>query len=387
MSKVILRKVTEYDLDKLTDLFENELPKLDKNNDLGNIIKKDSNVFIKLNMVNLTSPDTGIITHPVILESIVRVVKKYTDNIIVGDNPATRDIHSCLKKAKMMEIIEKYNLKIINPEDRITIKNPNYKLYQSFNVSREIIESDLIINLPKVKTHSLAYMTVAEKNFFGVIFGLEKAGWHSKAPNAYDFGQAINDLYEAIILNHHGPILNIADGIIGLEGEGPGASGITKKSDLLLMSMDAISLDKVACLACHLDLNRLFITNIAIERNLGGQNIAIDGSLDEFKDLSFLPPKETMTNKGLKLMRLKVFRNILLEHPVVDHEKCIRCGECVKICPAHTMKIIKNKNNSYPNMTKKNCIRCWCCSEVCPQSAISKSKRPLIGKIVFKVRL
>ena len=386
MSKVVIRKQTEYDIEKITKTIEEFLLIL-SNNNISNLIKQDANVFIKLNCVSAQDPKTGIITHPVVLESCVKILKRYTNNIIIGDNPATKDILACLRKANMMDIVKKYDLKIINPEDRIVIKTNNYKSYKSFNVSREIIASDVIINLPKIKTHSLAYMTVAEKNFFGLIYGLEKAGWHSQTSNPLQFGEAMNDLYSALLQNHKGPIINIADGIIGLEGEGPGTSGITKKADLMIASLDAVSLDKVACMVCHLDLKRLFITNIALERKLGDNNIEIDGDLDEFKDLYFLAPREAMSNKGLKLIQHKVFRNILLEHPVINHDKCIRCGECVKICPPKTMNFNREDKNSFPNMTKKDCIRCWCCMEICPQNAISKSKKPIIGKIAFKIKL
>ena len=75
-----------------------------------------------------------------------------------------------------------------------------------------------------------------------------------------------------------------------------------------------------------------------------------------------------------------MFRNLLLEHPVIDKDKCIKCGECAKICPPHTMQI---KPKEFPKLKAKTCIRCWCCAEVCPQNAIEKSKRPIIGRIVF----
>ena len=74
-------------------------------------------------------------------------------------------------------------------------------------------------------------------------------------------------------------------------------------------------------------------------------------------------------------------RNILLEHPKIDKEKCIRCGECNKICPPKAMQI---KKGEFPHLKNKQCIRCWCCAEVCPQNAIKKSTRPIIGKIILK---
>ena len=80
------------------------------------------------------------------------------------------------------------------------------------------------------------------------------------------------------------------------------------------------------------------------------------------------------------MLRLKMVRNLLLEHPVIKHSECIKCGECAKICPPKTMTI---KPGQFPKLDKSHCIRCWCCSEVCPQNAIKKSKRPIAGRIIF----
>ena len=72
---------------------------------------------------------------------------------------------------------------------------------------------------------------------------------------------------------------------------------------------------------------------------------------------------------------------MLLEHPQIDINKCIKCGQCATICPVKTMQIEKGK---YPHLKSNICIRCWCCAEVCPQNAIYKSKRPLLGRIILK---
>ena len=99
-----------------------------------------------------------------------------------------------------------------------------------------------------------------------------------------------------------------------------------------------------------------------------------------FKNINFLAPKDSLGNFGLRILKIKPLRNILLEHPQIDTNLCIRCGECAKICPPHTMKIAPGK---YPKLNNQKCIRCWCCAEVCPQNAISKSKRPFLGRIFF----
>ena len=350
---------------------------------IDSFVKKDAKVFIKLNCVAPSTKDTGIITRPDVLEAVIKLVKTQTDDITIGDNPAVKDVSIILKKNECYDLIEKYNLKLINGKDQIIIENPNPHIYSNFEVSRDFTSCDVLINLPKVKTHTLTYMTCAEKNFFGLIFGLKKASWHVKASNPLEFGEALNDLYGAFLNVMKGKtILNIADGIIGLDGEGPSTGGFAHNANAILASTDAVSLDMVACRLVKLDERKLFVTNIANERGYGdSKNITIVGnSLDDFSDVAFKGPKDTVSSFGLRLIRHKFFRNLLLEHPKIDHNKCIKCGECAKICPPHTMQI---KKGEYPHLKTNKCIRCWCCAEVCPQNAINKSKRPIIGRIVF----
>ena len=350
---------------------------------IGNFVKDNSKVFIKLNCIGPFTKETGITTRPDVLEAVIKLVKEKTDDITIGDNPATKDITVILKKNGCFELIEKYGLKLIDGKDQITITNSNPHIYSSFEVSRQFIECDTLINLPKVKAHTLTYMTCAEKNFFGLIFGLKKTSWHVKASNPLEFGEALNDLYGAFLESMKDKcILNIADGILGLDGDGPSTGGFPKEAKAILSSTDGVSLDYIACKLVKLDVKKLFVTNIAASRGYGDiDNIELVGaSLDDFDDIKFDGPSKTVSNLGLRVLRHKVFRNLLLEHPKVDHNKCIRCGECAKICPPKTMKIEKGE---YPHLTTSKCIRCWCCAEVCPQNAITKSKRPIIGRIVF----
>ncbi|HHX80608.1 MAG TPA: DUF362 domain-containing protein [Acholeplasmataceae bacterium] len=385
MTKVAIEKCLEYEKELVKEKIETCLSAI---GDLASFLKPNGRVFVKLNCVGGFSPDLGITTHPVFLEAIIEILKQYTSDIIVGDNPATKDLVSTLKRCKLYDVITKNNLKILKGDDLITIKNSKPKLYSSFEVSREMIEVDLLVNLPKLKTHSLTYMSIAEKNLFGMIYGLSKAGWHVKANNPLQFGEALNDLYGAILEAYQDKkMLHICDGIIGLEGEGPGTAGITKKAGAILASSDAVSLDRVAAEVCKLDPDKIFVTKIADERNYGEGNLErieiVGKSLVAFADLRFQEPVNQTSTFGLKLLKYDFLRNLLLEHPLIEKDLCIKCGECVKICPPKTLKI---KKGEFPYLKAKECIRCWCCAEVCPQNAIQKTKRPLIGRIALKNR-
>ena len=144
-------------------------------------------------------------------------------------------------------------------------------------------------------------------------------------------------------------------------------------------------MDRVACELVKLNQNKIYITNIGQERGYGEGDLSkiniIGNQLNDFQDISFKAPKDSLSHVGLKFLKFKFLRNMILEHPKINKDKCIRCGECVKICPPKTMKIEKGQ---FPHLKNNQCIRCWCCAEVCPKNAIEKSKRPLIGKIILK---
>lgn len=379
---VLLKKCEDYDFklvrENILDMM-NQLSFLEK-------INSDTRVFIKLNCVGPFDSSLGITTHPIVLKAVLDIIKEKTNNIVVGDNPATREITYTLKKCGLYDIINEYNATIFDGKVFTKITNSNPKIYSTFEVSKQMIDTDILINIPKLKTHTLAYMTVAEKNFFGLIYGLNKSAWHVKASTPLEFGEAMNDLYGAFLeAFKEKTILHICDGILGLEGEGPSSSGLPKKANALLASYDAIALDRVACELVKLDYEKLYINKIGNERGYGNGNInnitILGDGLDKFTDISFIAPKDSLSHIGLKILKIKPIRNILLEHPIIKKDKCIKCGECAKICPPKAMTIIPKQ---LPKLKKISCIRCWCCAEVCPQNAIEKSRRPLLGRILLK---
>jgi uncharacterized protein (DUF362 family)/Pyruvate/2-oxoacid:ferredoxin oxidoreductase delta subunit len=383
MTKVALTRCKEYQLEDIENKIRESLEHL---GGISKFVEKDAKVFIKLNCVGAFPPEMAITTHPVFLEAVIRIVKERTDNIIIGDNPATKDLIYTLKKCGLYDCIIKYQCQIFNGKQLTTINNSQPKLFSSFEVSKEMFDVDVMINLPKLKTHSLTYMTVAQKNLFGVIYGLNKAAWHLRANNPLEFGEAINDLYGAILESYQNKkMLHICDGILALEGEGPSSGGNPKKAEVILASEDAISLDRVAVEVCNLDYEKMHLTKIGHRRNYGEANldkIQICGEkIESFKVLQLQEPVNPTSTFGLKLLKFKFLRNLVLEHPRIDQNLCIKCGECVKICPP---KAFSMKPKSFPILKANTCIRCWCCAEVCPQDAIKRTKRPLIGRIVFK---
>ena len=381
MTSVYLKKCSTYDFDKLKEAVREALNATSFKN-----IKDTDSVFIKVNCLGGYLQDLAITTNPLFLKAVIQLTKEKTTHIKVGDNPANKDLVIALKKNGMYKVIEEENLEVLDGAMQTTIINPNFHTYKEFEVSKEIIEADYLINLPKLKTHTLTYFSCAQKNLFGLIYGLKKSSWHVKAPTPLDFAYVICDLYGAIKENFEkGHIINLCDGIIALEGEGPSTSGSAKEAGIILASNDAISLDQVAIKLTHLNKDKYVIGSAAEELNLGEANLdnieIIGDDIELFNDLHLREPDQGISSKAMKFLRHKAIRNMCLEHPRVNKELCVRCGECAKMCSSHALTIEKGE---YPHLTSSKCIRCWCCQEVCPQHAIEKTKRPIIGKIIFK---
>lgn len=383
MSKVVLTKCDSYDFITVKNKIKKSIDHL---GGFGHFIKKNNKVFIKLNCVGPFSPELGITSHPIFIQAIIKLVKEYTNNITIGDNPATKDLIYTLKKCGLYKMILEENIKIFNGKPSCEITNKKAKYFQCFQVSKEMVDTDVLINVPKLKTHSLTYMSIAQKNLFGFIYGLDKAGWHVKAKNSLQFAETLNDLYGAILdAFSNKKILNICDGIVGIEGDGPSRAGLTKKAGIIIASEDAVSLDRIAVEIVGLNHNLFFLNKIANERSYGEGNlnniVILGNQLSDFKNIQFKAPQNPLSSFTLKLLKIKRLRNILLEHPVVVNDFCLQCGECINICPP---KVLSVNAEGLPVINKTQCIRCWCCMEVCPQNAITKSKRPILGKIFLK---
>ena len=381
MTSVYLKKCSTYDFDKLKEAVREAL----NATSFKNINETDS-VFIKVNCLGAYSEDLAITTNPLFLKAVIELVKEKTSHIKVGDNPANKDLVLALKKNGMYKVIEEENVDVLDGKVQTTITNESFHTYKEFDVSKEIVDADYLINLPKLKTHTLTYFSGAQKNLFGLIYGLNKSSWHVKAPTPLDFAYVICDLYGAIKDNYQeGHIINLCDGIIALEGEGPSTSGSPKQASIILASNDCISLDQVAIKLAKLNKDKYIIGKIAGEVNLGEANLdnidIIGDDINLFKEVHLREPDQGISSKAMRLLRKKFIRNMCLEHPHINKELCAKCGECAKMCSSHALTIQKG---AYPSLASSKCIRCWCCQEVCPHHAIQKSKRPIIGRILFK---
>ena len=235
--------------------------------------------------------------------------------------------------------------------------------FKQLEVDQKVLEADVVINLAKWKTHGMMLLTLGVKNLFGCIPGPRKALWHLKAGEDRKlFAQMLIDLYQMIQ-----PSLTILDGIVGMEGNGPG-SGDPIQLGLVLASKDPLSLDQIVCDLLRIPRKSLMTNQVAFEEGLGKDGIEVVGErLEGIRMPRFKLPAPSQPDWDLPRFLQKALKNALTSKPVVEEEVCNACNRCVEICPP---KALDRKERGLV-FDYGRCIRCFCCQEVCPEGAIS----------------
>ncbi|MCL4386513.1 MAG: DUF362 domain-containing protein [Actinobacteria bacterium] len=366
---------------------------LDMLNNFNDIIKPDKKILIKPNLLSPSEPEKAITTHPLFIESIVKKILEITnqpENIILADSfapvlPYTKNgIKKLYGATGIINLHERTGiiLNYDNRQEKVSVTDGI--AVKQIDIIKSAAKADIIINIPKLKTHNLTIATGAVKNMFGVIPGMAKPGFHTRFFDNAMFCNLLIDIVCALK-----PQLTIMDGILGMEGNGPGNGGIPRKTNLILASTDCFALDNIASNIMGLDEDNNPVLIEAKKRKIKGafyENInLIGGNLADFKIYDFLLPsitrKELSRNFFARLM-MEIAKNSLNPYPEINRKKCRgeSCKTCQKICPQVAISDSKHDNNILLFDYKK-CIRCFCCSEVCPEGAI-ENKYTFLGNLI-----
>ena len=328
-------------------------------------IKEGDRVLLKPNLLSARTPDEAVTTHPSFVSAVVRLVNEAGGIPYIGDSPGVGTLKRIAEKTGIREVADKTGAGLLEFREVVNVDNKMGHVFKRFEVAKAFFESDVVINLPKLKTHSQMLLTLSVKNNFGFVVGNRKAKWHLKAGiDVNVFAQMLLDLYVLIK-----PDLSIVDGITGMEGDGPG-SGDPRDLGLIFAGIDCVAIDTVISEVLGVRPDDLYTTKTARKRGVGKTNpeeievlgedprkIKIrDFRLPEIHDIGFRIP--TSLSNSIK--------NLVTAKPMIDYTKCKLCGVCVDSCPPQTMSMMNGKIK----IDYKTCIRCFCCQELCPEGAI-----------------
>lgn len=346
-------------------------------------VKPGDRVLLKFNLLVGAPPEKAITTHPALIRALIGQVRSAGGVPEVGDcsgfegPPNARRYYAACRLSGIKQLCEEEGVDLVHlSAESVEIENPAGRAFKRFTLARKVVDADVVINLPKLKTHGLTLFTGAIKNNFGCLPGLHKPEMHLRAQGTDAFAQMLVDLLVAVR-----PALTVMDAVVGMEGNGP-RNGRPKEVGAVLASVDPVALDVVACYVVGIDPLMVPATRLAREQGVGAGNLAqiqvLGEPLDKMRVPDFrLPagPEAMFRARGL----WRFMQGRLVAKPRLVAPQCKGCWTCVEHCPAGAVA----RNEEHPVFDYNKCIRCYCCQELCPHDAI-ELRRPLLARMLAR---
>ena len=305
-------------------------------------IKPGQKVLLKPNILGPFTAESAVLTHPEVIRAVIRLVREAGGLPTVGESPGIGPLHLFARISGINKMLDEEKVPLVDLKTPVEIENPKGKKFKRFTLARELYDYDILINLPKFKTHQLTGISGAVKNLFGCVPGIIKSQYHFKIQKQPEFVEMLNDLAELI-----NPQLTIMDAVWAMDGAGPSAG------DPYHLKIIGVSTD---CQALDLEMLKL-----------------IEG-IKDFKKVE--KPRDDMYHLPFPILQ-KYLKRYISEWPQIDRKKCNNCGSCVEVCAAQAL----NKSDPTPVFNYEKCIRCYCCQEFCPEHAVNIRKNRLFERL------
>ncbi len=328
---------------------------------IDDFIKDGETILVKPNLLKGSPPKEAVATHPDFIISVIKNLEKKDVDIIVGDSPAGRmspkKLRKHYEKRDWLRIEDETSARLNYDVRQIRKNFPAGRVKKSFDMLKLAQDVDGIINLPKLKTHSLTVFTGAVKNQYGLVHGLSKAAYHGQFLKLNEFGRMLLDVNGSIKSR-----ISIMDGILGMEGNGP-SGGKPVSLNSILASKDPIACDYAACKMVGIPMQKV---PTLIESDMDFDSIEYPKRRPSSFERDIEYPTGGSQHVRVPNFLANLFSNLYLDRPKLQKEKCVKCWECEEICPKDAI----SRKDHGPKISWWTCIRCYCCAEGCPEEAL-----------------
>jgi len=349
---------------------------------------KTGGVLLKPNLLSASSRESRVCTDPEVVRATAEALRAAGANdIAVGDSPGYGSAARAMQKCGYDAVVPEWVRRVEFDAGR---KHPTAG-HPDLELAAAALDAGLLVNLPKIKAHAYMGLTLAVKNFFGCVLGTKKAQWHLRAgENPALFARLIVEIAYSFR-----PGLTVVDGIIAMEGNGPG-SGDPRALGMILAGDDPAAVDAVICRLLGFPPEKLPTLAAARELGLGqpefGKVEVLGERVEAVAITGFRPAASSPGAQGIGLPRPlhRLLKSALTCRPEIDPELCQLCARCAEICPPKAIAMEKRGQEPFvqstpegpfrqkvpdpfspPAIDRARCIRCFCCQEVCPAKAIS----------------
>jgi len=227
------------------------------------LIMQGDVVLIKPNYVVAKHPSTGITTDSRIIDGVIEFVKsRGVKNVVVGEGGAG-DTERAFDVVGIRDVVRLRGVKLVNlnRDTRVNVKISRALALDEVGVAETALKSTCIINVPKLKVHHMALVTLCMKNLMGLI--LPKSIMHSQInEKIVDLASLFKDKVK----------LNIVDGLVGAEEDEVHGSPV--QMGLIIAGTDMVAVDSVATAVMGIDPREVRYLRLAEEIGLGTSNLS-----------------------------------------------------------------------------------------------------------------
>lgn len=338
-------------------------------------------VLIKPNLLSDSGADSAVTTHPEIVRAVCRMVLDAGGLPVIADSPGaghlytSKTLRRIYERSGMTEVAADTGTELSFDTGFEEVACSNGAVMKRFTIITPAQDADVIISVCKLKTHMFTKFSGAVKNTFGVVPGLDKPVFHSRFVDQQEFSEMLVDLNELV-----GVDFVVMDAVVGMEGNGP-MGGEPKICGYVLASRSVYGLDFSAQRLIGLDPDQIATTTAARRRGLldtveerGDPVVPVQ---DFALPATYAGPQRNTRLRRMILTRMQKAGRVYAPAPRVIQDRCIGCGQCVRICPKKAIRLTKGK----AEFDLARCIRCYCCHEMCQARAIDL-KRGVVGELL-----
>jgi uncharacterized protein (DUF362 family) len=226
------------------------------------LVKPEDRVLIKPNYVAAKHPSTGVTTDSRVVEGIIEFVKRFKVNDLVVGEGGAGDTDKAFDVVGIRDVVERQKVRLVNlnQDSRIKVKIPVPLALKDVGIAETGLHSTCIINVPKLKVHHIAVVTLCMKNLMGLI--LPKNIMHSQINKKIaDLASFFKDKVR----------INLIDGLVGAELDE--TSGNPVEMDLIVAGRDMVAVDAVATSVMGIDPSEVQYLRLAQEKGVGVSNL------------------------------------------------------------------------------------------------------------------
>ena len=347
----------------------------------GRFVSRNERILLKPNVLTGAAPERNVCTHPAVFAGVARLLLEAGARLSYGDSPGFGGFAAAAAKAGLAQAAGELGVPMADLSAPAQVSFGGALIAKQLVLARAALEADGIVSLPKMKTHGFMRLTGAVKNVFGCVPGIRKGEYHVKMPRAEHFAAMLVDVCRRLR-----PRLSVMDGIVAMEGNGPG-SGTPRRMKVLLLSDDPLALDAVFCRLVRMKPEFVPTMRPGAESGLGVRDDAAIAVLGDDADALACPDFQAVRRPPVEMDRTFPYylKHWLTPRPVIDPRRCRKCGVCSAVCPLEPKAVLPPGNDPgrVPAYDYSRCIRCYCCQEMCPHGAISV-KRPPLSRLIHR---